>query len=45
MRSVKTKFVNYKAGGPKEMFIDQREMEVGEGELLMKVKALGINRA
>lgn len=45
MQKVNTKFVNYKPGGPEEMFLDQRELEVAPGEVLMKIKALGINRA
>lgn len=27
------------------MFIDQRELEITPGDVLLKVKALGINRA
>jgi hypothetical protein len=45
MQTVKTKFVNYKAGGPEAMFLDERELKPEEGEVLIKIKALGINRA
>ena len=44
-RSVTTKFINYKDGGPENMFIDERTLKVPEGHLLLKVKALGMNRA
>jgi NADPH:quinone reductase-like Zn-dependent oxidoreductase len=40
-----TKFINYNPGAPESMFIDQRNIEIHPGEVLFKVKALGINRA
>jgi NADPH:quinone reductase len=43
--SQKTKFVNYKDGGPESMFLDERDLVPAEGDVLIKVKALGINRA
>ena len=45
MHKLNTKFINYEPGPPEKMFIDQREISVGQGELLLKIKALGINRA
>lgn len=40
-----TKFINYNPGAPENMFIDQRNIDILPGEVLFKVKALGINRA
>lgn len=45
MHKLNTKFINYEPGTPEKMFIDQRDINVEQGELLLKVKALGINRA
>lgn len=45
MSGQKTKYVNYKDGAPECMFLDERELVPGEGEVLLKVRALGINRA
>ena len=51
--TIKTKFISYKDGGPENMFVDERELQVNfflfqkinQNYLLMKVKAIGINRA
>lgn len=40
-----TKFVNYKTGPPENLFLDERVVEAKENEVLMRVKAVGINRA
>lgn len=40
-----TKFVNYKPGPPENLFLDERMVEAQEKEVMMKVKAVGINRA
>jgi NADPH:quinone reductase-like Zn-dependent oxidoreductase len=45
MHKVNTQFVNYTPGPPQNMFLDHRDIEVAPGELLLKIKALGINRA
>lgn len=50
---INTKFISYKDGGPENMFVDQRQLQVHfflffkvpDNHLLMKVKAIGINRA
>ena len=43
--SLKTKFVDYKEGPPENLFLNERELAVPENYELMKVKAVGINRA
>lgn len=45
MSSIKTKFIDYKVGGPENLFLNERELEILPGHHLMKVKAVGINRA
>ena len=43
--SVKTKFVDYKEGPPENLFVNEREICMTENYELMRIKAVGINRA
>lgn len=43
--SVKTKFIDYKPGPPQNLFLNERQIKPSESQHLIKVKAIGINRA
>ena len=43
--SIKTKFVDYKNGPPENLFLNERELTQLPDHHLMKIKAIGINRA
>ena len=43
--SVKTKFIDYKQGPPDNLFVNERDISLPEDYELMRVKAVGINRA
>ncbi len=43
--SMKTKFIDYKEGPAENLALSERELHPTDGHYLMKIKAIGINRA
>jgi NADPH:quinone reductase-like Zn-dependent oxidoreductase len=45
MASIKTKFVDYEKGPAENLFLNERELPQPEDHYLMKIRAVGLNRA
>ena len=45
MATKHTKFIGYEVGPADNLRLEERELQIEEGDVLMKVKAVGMNRA